>query len=44
MVIRVAGVAMGAGDTGSRLKVRNASSGKVLDAVVTGPGTVAVLP
>ena len=44
VVIRVAGVAMGAGDTGSRLKVRNASSGKVLDAVVTGPGTVAVLP
>lgn len=44
VVIRVAGVAMGAGDTGTRLKVRNASSGKVLDAVVTGPGTVAVLP
>jgi len=44
VVIRVAGVAMGAGDTGARLKVRNASSGKVLDAVVTGPGTVAVLP
>ena len=44
VVIRVAGVALGAGDTGTRLKVRNASSGKVLDAVVTGPGTVAVLP
>jgi flagella basal body P-ring formation protein FlgA len=44
VVIRASGVAMGAGDTGARLKVRNASSGKVLDAVVTGPGTVAVLP
>ena len=44
VVIHASGVAMGAGDTGTRLKVRNASSGKVLDAVVTGPGTVAVLP
>jgi len=44
VVIRASGVAMGAGDTGTRLKVRNASSGKVLDAVVTGAGTVAVLP
>lgn len=44
VVIRASGVSMGAGDTGTRLKVRNASSGKVLDAVVTGPGTVAVLP
>lgn len=44
VVIRADGVAMGAGDLGSRLKVRNASSGKVLDAVVRGPGVVAVLP
>lgn len=44
VVIHASGVALGAGDTGTRLKVRNASSGKVLDAVVTGPGTVAVLP
>jgi flagella basal body P-ring formation protein FlgA len=44
VTIRADGVAMGAGDTGTRLKVRNASSGKVLDAVVKGPGTVAVLP
>lgn len=44
VIIRASGVSMGAGDTGTRLKVRNASSGKVLDAVVTGPGTVAVLP
>jgi len=35
---------MGAGDAGARLRVRNASSGKVLDAVVRGPGVVTVLP
>lgn len=44
VTIRAEGVAMGAGDAGARLKVRNASSGKVLDAVVSGPGVVAVLP
>lgn len=44
VTIRADGVAMGAGDTGARLKVRNASSGKILDAIVSGPGTVAVLP
>jgi flagella basal body P-ring formation protein FlgA len=44
VTIHADGVAMGAGDTGSRIKVRNASSGKVLDAIVRGPGTVAVLP
>lgn len=44
VTIHADGVAMGAGDTGARLKVRNASSGKILDAVVSGPGTVAVLP
>jgi flagellar basal body P-ring formation protein FlgA len=44
VVIHADGVAMGAGDTGARVKVRNASSGKILDAVVSGPGSVAVLP
>ncbi|KJV36272.1 flagellar basal body P-ring formation chaperone FlgA [Luteibacter yeojuensis] len=44
VVIRADGVAMGAGDAGARVKVRNASSGKILDAVVSGPGAVAVLP
>ncbi|HEY4090181.1 MAG TPA: flagellar basal body P-ring formation chaperone FlgA [Luteibacter sp.] len=44
VMIRADGVAMGAGDTGARVKVRNASSGKILDAVVSGPGSVAVLP
>lgn len=44
VTIHADGVALGAGDTGARLKVRNATSGKVLDAIVSGPGTVAVLP
>lgn len=44
VTIRAEGVAMGAGDAGARLRVRNASSGKVLDAVVRGPGVVTVLP
>ncbi|NID16891.1 flagellar basal body P-ring formation protein FlgA [Luteibacter yeojuensis] len=44
VTIHADGVAMGAGDTGTRIKVRNATSGKVLDAIVSGPGTVAVLP
>lgn len=44
VTIRAEGVSMGAGDAGSRLRVRNASSGKVLDAVVRGPGVVTVLP
>lgn len=44
VVIHADGVAMGAGDAGARVKVRNASSGKILDAVVSGPGSVAVLP
>lgn len=44
VVIRAEGVAMGAGDTGARLKVRNASSGKILNAVVSGPGVVSILP
>jgi len=35
---------MGAGDTGTRLRVRNSASGKVLDAVVSGEGVVSVLP
>jgi flagellar basal body P-ring formation protein FlgA len=44
VVIRAEGIAMGAGDSGARVKVRNASSGKVLDGIVSGPGVVAILP
>ncbi|MBB3225618.1 flagella basal body P-ring formation protein FlgA [Luteibacter sp. Sphag1AF] len=44
VVVHAQGVAMGAGDTGTRLRVRNSASGKVLDAVVSGEGVVSVLP
>ena len=44
VVVHAEGVSMGAGDAGSRLRVRNANSGKVVDAVVSGVGTVEVLP
>lgn len=42
--VRASGVALGGGDNGSRLRVRNGSSGKVVDAMVTGPGQVLALP
>ena len=42
--VRADGVALGSGDRGSRLKVRNAGSGRVIDAVVTAPGVVQTLP
>ncbi len=42
--VRASGVALGGGDNGSRLRVRNGSSGKVVDAMVTGPGEVLALP
>ena len=42
--VRATGVAMGSGDNGSRLRVRNESSGKVVDAMVSAPGVVVALP
>ncbi|WP_114241656.1 flagellar basal body P-ring formation chaperone FlgA [Dyella sp. C9] len=42
--VRASGIALGSGDSGSRLRVRNGSSGKVVDAMVTGPGEVLALP
>jgi flagella basal body P-ring formation protein FlgA len=42
--VRAAGVAMGSGDNGARLRVRNESSGKVVDAMVSAPGVVVALP
>ncbi|MHA6205480.1 flagellar basal body P-ring formation chaperone FlgA [Dyella soli] len=42
--VRASGVALGNGDNGSRLRVRNGSSGKVVDAMVTAPGEVLALP
>lgn len=42
--VRAAGVALGGGDNGARLRVRNDSSGKVIDAMVSAPGEVIALP
>ncbi|WP_426700506.1 flagellar basal body P-ring formation chaperone FlgA [Rhodanobacter sp. Col0626] len=42
--VRVDGVALGGGDNGARLRVRNQSSGKVVDAMVSAPGEVLALP
>lgn len=42
--VRAAGVALGGGDSGARLRVRNDSSGKVIDAMVSAPGEVIALP
>lgn len=42
--VRAEGLALGSGDNGARLRVRNASSGRVVDAIVSAPGLVTVLP
>jgi flagellar basal body P-ring formation protein FlgA len=42
--VRATGVALGSGDTGARLRVRNDSSGKPIDAIVLNPGLVEALP
>jgi flagella basal body P-ring formation protein FlgA len=42
--VRADGVALGSGDNGARLRVRNASSGRVVDAMVSAPGVVVALP
>jgi len=42
--VRAAGLALGGGDDGARLRVRNDSSGKVIDAMVSAPGEVIALP
>jgi flagella basal body P-ring formation protein FlgA len=42
--VRAAGIALGSGDSGARLRVRNGSSGRVVDAEVRGPGQVVALP
>ena len=44
IVVRADGVALGSGDNGARLLVRNESSGKVVDAMVHAPGVVLALP
>ena len=42
--VRATGVALGSGDTGARLRVRNDSSGKPIDAIVRDAGLVEALP
>ena len=42
--VRADGLALGSGDNGARLRVRNASSGRVVDAMVSAPGVVTALP
>ncbi|WEN14632.1 flagellar basal body P-ring formation chaperone FlgA [Rhodanobacter sp. AS-Z3] len=42
--VRADGIALGSGDNGARLRVRNANSGRVIDAMVSAPGVVVALP
>ena len=42
--VRANGVALGSGDNGARLRVRNDSSGKIVDGMVSAPGEVIALP
>ncbi|MFC5740463.1 flagellar basal body P-ring formation chaperone FlgA [Dyella tabacisoli] len=42
--VRASGLALGSGDAGARLRVRNDSSGKAVDAVVRDAGVVEALP
>ncbi|MEO9000574.1 MAG: flagellar basal body P-ring formation chaperone FlgA [Rhodanobacter sp.] len=42
--VRADGVALGSGDNGARVRVRNASSGRVVDAMVSAPGVVVAMP
>lgn len=42
--VRADGIALGSGDNGARLRVRNANSGRIVDAMVSAPGVVVALP
>lgn len=42
--VRASAIALGGGDNGARLRVRNESSGRVIDAMVSAPGVVLALP
>lgn len=42
--VRASGTALGGGDNGARLRVRNDSSGRIVDAMVRAPGVVVALP
>lgn len=42
--VSAGGIALGGGDNGARLRVRNQSSGRIIDAMIVGPGKVRALP
>lgn len=42
--VRANGIALGSGDNGARLRVKNETSGRVVDAMVRAPGEVLALP
>jgi flagella basal body P-ring formation protein FlgA len=42
--VSASGIALGGGDNGARLRVRNQSSGRIIDAMIVGPGKVSALP
>ncbi|GAB2564108.1 flagellar basal body P-ring formation protein FlgA [Dyella jejuensis] len=42
--VRTSGMALDGGDTGTRLRVRNGNSGRIIDGVVVGAGQVQALP
>jgi len=42
--VSTGGIALGGGDNGARLRVRNQSSGRIIDAMIIGPGQVSALP
>lgn len=44
IAVRAEGIALGSGDSGARLRVKNDSSGRVVDAIVRAPGVVVALP
>lgn len=44
IVVRANGIALGSGDSGARLRVRNTESGKIVDGIVQAPGQVIALP
>lgn len=44
IAVRAQGTALGSGDTGGRIRVKNAASGRVIDALIQAPGEVEALP
>lgn len=44
IAVRASGTALGSGDTGGRIRVKNTASGRVVDALIDAPGVVEALP